>query len=68
MGVVGIDCCACNTSSGMAASPPSASSNSDCFVFLLPSFIPEPLNAGTRVAVVVVDGDDVRTGAGDGAS
>jgi len=36
-------------SSGVNASAPKASSSSACFVLLLlPSFIPEPLNAGAR--------------------
>ena len=49
-------------SSGVGGnSPPKASSRSVCF-FLLPSFIPELLNAGARDVVVVgVEiGDDVR--------
>jgi hypothetical protein len=38
------------TSSGMRASAPRASNNSACLVLLLlPSFMPEPLNAGARL-------------------
>lgn len=35
-------------SSERRALPPRASKSSACFVFLLPSFIPEPLNDGVR--------------------
>src|SRR6266446_3158637 len=43
LGVLGTD-----ISSERRALPPRASKSSACFVFLLPSFIPEPLNAGAR--------------------
>lgn len=42
-GVLGTD-----MSSERRALPPKASRSSACFVLLLPSFIPEPLNAGAR--------------------
>jgi len=42
-GVVGAD-----ISSDRMALPPRASKSSACLVFLLPSFIPEPLNVGAR--------------------
>jgi hypothetical protein len=42
-GVVGTD-----ISSERRALPPRASKSSACFVFLVPSFIPDPLNVGAR--------------------
>ena len=52
-------------SSDNSASPPSASNSCDCVVFLLPSFMPLPLNCGARA--VAGAGDAVRTGAGVGS-
>ena len=53
-------------SSESKGSLPNASNNSACFVFLLPSFIPLPLNAGVRTDAGA--GDAFRAGTGEGAS
>jgi hypothetical protein len=52
-------------SSERRAFPPRASRSSACFVFLLPSFMPEPLNVGVRNEEGT--GDAVLAG-GEGAS
>lgn len=51
------------------ASPPIASMSSACLVFLLPSFIPVPLNTGARVEDSGA-GEEVviRDGTGSGVS
>ena len=59
-GVLGTD-----ISSDRRALPPRASKSSACFVFLVPSFIPDPLNVGVRNEEGA--GDTVLAG-GEGAS
>ena len=59
-GVFGVD-----MSSERSALPPKASNSSACFVFLLPSFMPELLNAGALEDEVT--GDAARAG-DEGAS
>lgn len=54
-------------SSSETSSPPRASRSSACLVFLLPSFMPLPLNGGVR-ALDAGAGDAVRAAGTSGAS
>lgn len=60
MGVGGAD-----SSAEASTSPPRASSNSACLVFLDPNFIPEPLNAGARVVEEAGETEVVMRGVDD---
>jgi len=47
-GVEGAGVLGADISSERRALPPRASKSSACFVFLVPSFMPDPLNVGAR--------------------